>query len=75
MDQTCIICYTPFVRDGQVIKLPCNEGHLFHVVCLKTWFENEKSTCPTCRTSITLEMAHEMAQRASHQTAPPTNAN
>jgi len=52
-DPTCIICREEMTMDqlrrNQLKKLPC--GHAFHVHCLRSWLERQKS-CPTCRTDI-----------------------
>jgi len=42
-DMTCIICRSD-VDVGK--QLPC--GHIFHLNCLKQWFQ-EQASCPTCR--------------------------
>jgi E3 ubiquitin-protein ligase synoviolin len=60
-DNVCIICREEMVGttviNGQVIhppsglskKLPC--GHIFHVSCLRSWFQRQQ-TCPTCRLDV-----------------------
>lgn len=60
-DNICIICREEMVGttiiNGQVInpgsglskKLPC--GHIFHVSCLRSWFQRQQ-TCPTCRLDV-----------------------
>lgn len=35
--------------NGTAKKLPCN--HIFHVSCLRSWFQRQQ-TCPTCRMDI-----------------------
>lgn len=60
-DNVCIICREEMVGttvvNGQVVnpgsglskKLPC--GHIFHVSCLRSWFQRQQ-TCPTCRLDV-----------------------
>ena len=60
-DNVCIICREEMLGttliNGQVInpgsglskKLPC--GHIFHVSCLRSWFQRQQ-TCPTCRLDV-----------------------
>lgn len=60
-DNICIICREEMVGtqivNGVVVnppsglskKLPC--GHIFHVSCLRSWFQRQQ-TCPTCRLDV-----------------------
>ncbi|GAQ90106.1 E3 ubiquitin protein ligase [Klebsormidium nitens] len=46
----CAICKEPMYTAKQ---LPCR--HLFHLSCLRSWFDqgsDDSYTCPTCRTSL-----------------------
>eukprot|EP00051_Salpingoeca_urceolata_P022041 m.352788 g.352788 ORF g.352788 m.352788 type:complete len:619 (+) comp19903_c22_seq7:157-2013(+) len=45
-DNTCIICREEMLRAK---KLPC--GHMFHIRCLRSWLERQR-TCPTCRANV-----------------------
>ncbi|KAG8753311.1 hypothetical protein FRC14_006148 [Serendipita sp. 396] len=41
----------PYQEPNALVALPC--AHVFHATsCLKPWFENGKTTCPTCRFDI-----------------------
>ena len=47
----CCICLEDFEAADQVVQLPCNQLHIFHVECLKSWvYKNEN--CPMCREPI-----------------------
>lgn len=47
---TCSVCQDSFEAEQEARKiLHC--GHLFHLECIDTWFE-QASTCPTCRYDI-----------------------
>ena len=41
-EETCIICFESLL-DGQVVKLACNEKHIFHEKCIKLWMEKNKN--------------------------------
>jgi hypothetical protein len=43
----CAICNEPFLDP---VETQCH--HLFCCECLNKWIENDKSTCPTCRKTI-----------------------
>ena len=47
----CIICLTDFENEETIIKLSCNETHIFHEECLKGWVQTNY-TCPLCREPI-----------------------
>ncbi len=36
-DEECIICYEKYTDDDSVIKLDCNDKHIFHSKCIETW--------------------------------------
>ena len=59
-DRACTICQEPYVRtdatdqneNEEIVRLPCNGGHIFGIDCLKTfWVPNQFDfvTCPLCR--------------------------
>ena len=42
-----------------IVKLPCNDKHIFHYDCLDAWIgsvqnKNEEPRCPLCRKEIDL---------------------
>lgn len=47
----CIICMTEFDEGEFIVKLRCNESHIFHEECLTGWVTNN-FTCPLCREPI-----------------------
>jgi hypothetical protein len=54
-NSNCSICLEHFCENSMIVKLQCD--HIFHVNCLKTWFENviHELKCPNCFTKIDLE--------------------
>ncbi len=47
--ESCTICRERFNSNSIVRKLQC--GHIFHIGCIDTWFENNIS-CPVCRSDL-----------------------
>lgn len=47
-EKECSICLIKSNND--IVKTPC--GHFFNRECLKTWFSQNKKSCPLCRTVI-----------------------
>jgi hypothetical protein len=47
--ESCTICRERFSPNSIVRKLQC--GHIFHIGCIDTWFENNIS-CPVCRSDL-----------------------
>ena len=47
--ESCTICRERFNANSIVRKLQC--GHIFHIGCIDTWFENNIS-CPVCRSDL-----------------------
>lgn len=47
----CAICMESFLTRDPV-NGDC--GHIFCRACIDQWFKETKSTCPTCRTKITI---------------------
>ena len=46
----CLICFEPMTT-GKKLPHPC--GHVFHLSCLRGWFQYRQD-CPTCRRDIPL---------------------
>lgn len=46
----CAVCLGEF-EEGQWLRLLPNCAHIFHVVCVDTWFRTH-STCPLCRSDV-----------------------
>jgi hypothetical protein len=49
----CPICLETYQKNENVANLPCH--HIFHVSCIKGWFENH-TTCPVCRDNLMLRV-------------------
>ncbi|CAD8074047.1 unnamed protein product [Paramecium primaurelia] len=50
-DQECGICMHVYVTDEELLILPCDPKHHFHLHCIQAWLLIN-STCPKCRASF-----------------------
>ncbi|CAD8120986.1 unnamed protein product [Paramecium sonneborni] len=50
-DQECGICLQVYCRNEELLILPCNQQHHFHLHCIKTWLILN-FRCPKCRSYI-----------------------
>ncbi len=51
----CSVCKEAFTEgEPDVVRLPCNALHLFHMPCIKPWLE-QHNTCPVCRYELPVE--------------------
>ncbi|KAL3069071.1 hypothetical protein niasHT_034301 [Heterodera trifolii] len=52
----CAICLGNYEPKESVDKLPCEGKHEFHTSCIQLWFKQNKqnTTCPLCRTKISV---------------------
>ena len=70
----CSICLEPFKINEEVIKLDCNEGHIFHFGCIENWIE-VNITCPLCRkTIINLDKVSELELNGAVDPSLMTNS-
>lgn len=55
-DAACAICTNEFHQDPHplVVRLPCNEKHLFDMDCIGPWLKFNR-TCPMCRKDVTVK--------------------
>ena len=51
LEDICAICNEEFNDEELVIMLPCDNKHVFHESCIKTWIK-QKTICPICRAEI-----------------------
>ncbi|CAH8499781.1 unnamed protein product [Heterobilharzia americana] len=75
-DTVCIICREEMniqadnsqrAATSVLKRLPCS--HIFHVACLRSWFQRQQ-TCPTCRMDVIREARmQEMQQQQPHRAA------
>ena len=49
--EECCICYDNFTQEQDIIRLPCNNNHIFHAHCIGEWMERN-TTCPLCKIDI-----------------------
>mmetsp|Transcript_7400 Transcript_7400/g.9388 ORF Transcript_7400/g.9388 Transcript_7400/m.9388 type:complete len:591 (-) Transcript_7400:185-1957(-) len=66
--RVCIICREHM---DSAKKLPC--GHIFHLACLRLWFQQQQS-CPTCRADVPTEPVNiptEINARVQENNATP----
>ena len=45
----CAICLNSFANADKVKRLPCHGQHQFHSRCLRQWWQQRTTTCPSCR--------------------------
>ncbi|EUD66339.1 hypothetical protein C922_03255 [Plasmodium inui San Antonio 1] len=50
-EEICSICMMNYVRSDDVMMMPCDKRHFFHVGCLTKWLYKSQA-CPICRTNI-----------------------
>ena len=50
-NEECCICYENFTAEQDIIRLPCNEKHIFHAQCIGEWI-GRNTICPLCKTDI-----------------------
>jgi len=48
-EMDCVICQSAFEKSGgeTPVRTPC--GHIFGQLCIQTWLQETRATCPTCR--------------------------
>jgi hypothetical protein len=52
MTEECVICLHELTgEEGTVVRLPCNDKHVFHRYCIREWMK-KKNTCPLCNLEI-----------------------
>ncbi|GBG73420.1 hypothetical protein CBR_g16136 [Chara braunii] len=47
--EECPVCLEVFETGQSLLRLPCR--HLFHIECIRPWFQND-SRCPYCRSEV-----------------------
>jgi len=57
-ERECVICMEEFVKDMDIIELPCHNRHYFHVDCIMDWMlKGRRVSCPICRKDMAEELA------------------
>ena len=56
----CALCRKQIIGDSEFAELNCPEEDVFHVECVKEWFEEvemkkEEMTCPKCGKAVQVE--------------------
>ena len=62
----CIICTDSFKNNDRVIELSCNNKHVFHADCIKTWIA-KKTICPMCRADLVPDLDEENDNNINEQ--------
>lgn len=65
MDSRCPICFYQVTTDQSSYSPPCNCNYIFHLTCIKHWFD-EKQTCPLCR-QPTISLHHQITKDLSEE--------
>ncbi|TYZ61279.1 hypothetical protein PybrP1_009580 [[Pythium] brassicae (nom. inval.)] len=63
IDKECTICQIRYGIGDHIVTLPCQ--HFFHACCVDKWLWNHTS-CPLCRTEVTLDMETDVPSTAKH---------
>ncbi|CRG93652.1 RING zinc finger protein, putative [Plasmodium gallinaceum] len=50
-EDVCSICMMNYINNDDVMIMPCDKRHFFHVSCLTKWLYKSQ-VCPICRTNI-----------------------
>ncbi|KAE8803792.1 RING-H2 finger protein ATL46-like [Hordeum vulgare] len=64
----CAVCLSEFAADDRLRLLPLC-GHAFHVACIDTWLRSS-STCPLCRTALSVRARSAVAAAADASGEP-----
>ncbi|VWU48121.1 RING zinc finger protein, putative [Hepatocystis sp. ex Piliocolobus tephrosceles] len=51
IEDVCSICMLNYISSDDIMILPCDKRHFFHVNCLTKWLYKSQ-VCPICRTNI-----------------------
>lgn len=69
---TCTVCFGRFEPSDDVIQIPCQQKHVFHLKCATSWMEKSEQ-CPLCKTNIVEAVeADQKSLDVCTNTAPPT---
>ena len=60
------MCLLNFFKKDQVVPLPCNLDHVFHIECLLSWADHNY-TCPICRHPIIKSQSEISLYEVMHQ--------
>ncbi|SBT79838.1 RING zinc finger protein, putative [Plasmodium malariae] len=50
-EDVCSICMMNYISNDNIMIMPCDKRHFFHVNCLTKWLYKSQ-VCPICRTNI-----------------------
>ena len=63
-ERECIICMEEFVKNMDIIELPCHNRHYFHADCITDWIlKGRKVSCPICRKDMAKKLAELQNQK------------
>lgn len=63
-EEICTICIEEFNENDNIIRLPCDQRHLFHASCIGAWIET-KTNCPICKAEFNQETLSDLKQNQS----------
>jgi len=50
LNSRCCFCFDDFSEGEKVCRVAC--GHLFHLLCINSWFDRGQQSCPICRREV-----------------------
>lgn len=63
VEKCCPICITDFEGSEDVMLMPCDKRHFFHVDCVRKWLHGSQY-CPICRANVVALTSREAPETA-----------
>lgn len=67
VEKSCPICMVDFEKTDQVMIMPCDERHFFHVNCVRVWLSGSQF-CPICRANVVEKLNEELLEKQTLHT-------